>query len=134
MLTFPIECDSMLHGFAGYFETVLYKDVMLSINPQTHSPGMFSWFPIFFPLQTPVYLKKVTICFLFFPFVVFVSAGTVVVLFSRFILHFILQGDLLETNFWRCVSRTHVWYEWCVSSPVAGPIHNPLGRSHQIGL
>jgi len=101
ILTFPIECDAMLHGFAGYFETVLYKDVMLSINPLTHSPGMFSWFPIFFPLQTPVYLKK---------------------------------GELLETNFWRCVNRTHVWYEWCVSNPVPGPIHNPLGRSHQIGL
>jgi protein arginine N-methyltransferase 5 len=31
---FPIKCDAMLHGFAGYFETVLYKDVMLSINLQ----------------------------------------------------------------------------------------------------
>lgn len=60
-LTFSIECDAMLHGFGGYFETVLYKDVMLSINPLTHSPGMFSWFPIFFPLQTPVNLKKVNI-------------------------------------------------------------------------
>ena len=60
-LSFPIECDAMLHGFAGYFETVLYKDVMLSINPRTHSPGMFSWFPIFFPLQTPVHLKEVII-------------------------------------------------------------------------
>jgi hypothetical protein len=57
---FPIKCDSMLHGFAGYFETVLYKDVMLSINPATHSPGMFSWFPVLFPIQNPISLKKVT--------------------------------------------------------------------------
>ena len=58
---FPIKCDSMLHGFAGYFETVLYKDVMLSINPATHSPGMFSWFTVLFPIQNPISLKKVII-------------------------------------------------------------------------
>lgn len=44
----PQNC--VLTGFAGYFETVLYKEVMLSINPQTHSPNMVSWFPILFPL------------------------------------------------------------------------------------
>ena len=60
---FSIDCDSVLHGFAGYFETVLYKDVTLSINPATHSPGMFSWFPIFFPIKTMVHLKKVTCIF-----------------------------------------------------------------------
>jgi hypothetical protein len=60
---FPIKCDSMLHGFAGYFETVLYKDVTLSINPATHSPGMFSWFPVLYPVQTPMSLKKVKIGF-----------------------------------------------------------------------
>ncbi|KAI1314326.1 hypothetical protein EDD11_002267 [Mortierella claussenii] len=46
----------MMHGVAGYFESVLYKDVMLSINPATHSPGMFSWFPIYFPIKTPIYV------------------------------------------------------------------------------
>nr|CAG4634648.1 EOG090X028A [Alona affinis] len=100
-LQFPIDYDAVVHGFAGYFETVLYKDVTLSINPATHSPGMFSWFPVLFPLITPVSVKK---------------------------------GDVLETHFWRCVNRTHVWYEWCVTKPVAGAIHNPLGRSHNIGL
>ena len=29
-LRFPVGCNSVLHGFAGYFETTLYKDVMLS--------------------------------------------------------------------------------------------------------
>ena len=47
---------SVLHGFAGYFETVLYKDVVLSTHPPTHTPGMASWFPIFFPLREPVYV------------------------------------------------------------------------------
>lgn len=29
-LRFSASCNSVLHGFAGYFETTLYKDVMLS--------------------------------------------------------------------------------------------------------
>ncbi|KAK3813283.1 MAG: PRMT5 arginine-N-methyltransferase-domain-containing protein [Benniella sp.] len=53
---FTSETSGMIHGVAGYFESVLYKDVMLSINPATHSPGMFSWFPIFFPIRTPLYV------------------------------------------------------------------------------
>jgi len=48
---------AVMHGFAGYFESVLYGDVMISTNPATHSPGMFSWFPIFFPLRQPIYVK-----------------------------------------------------------------------------
>lgn len=31
--------------------TVLYKNITLSIEPNTYSPEMFSWFPIFFPLK-----------------------------------------------------------------------------------
>uniref|UniRef100_A0A8C2GGX4 Protein arginine N-methyltransferase 5 n=1 Tax=Cyprinus carpio TaxID=7962 RepID=A0A8C2GGX4_CYPCA len=53
-LRFSIGCNSVLHGFAGYFEATLYKDVTLSIKPETHSPGMFSWFPILFPLKQPI--------------------------------------------------------------------------------
>ena len=40
-----------MHGFAGYFDTVLYGNVVLSIHPQTYSTGMFSWFPIYFPIK-----------------------------------------------------------------------------------
>ncbi|KAI9495723.1 PRMT5 arginine-N-methyltransferase-domain-containing protein [Zychaea mexicana] len=50
--------DMIMHGVAGYFESVLYKDVMISIHPDTHSPDMFSWFPIFFPLRTPVQVPR----------------------------------------------------------------------------
>uniref|UniRef100_A0A7N8X3Y5 Protein arginine N-methyltransferase 5 n=1 Tax=Mastacembelus armatus TaxID=205130 RepID=A0A7N8X3Y5_9TELE len=57
-LRFSVGCNSVLHGFAGYFETTLYKDVMLSIKPDTHSPGMFSWFPILFPLKQPISLSR----------------------------------------------------------------------------
>ena len=50
-LRFTNTQSCVLTGFIGFFETVLYKDVMLSINPQTYSENMVSWFPIIFPLQ-----------------------------------------------------------------------------------
>lgn len=50
---------ALLHGFAGYFDAELYKDVHLSIFPPTHTPNMFSWFPIYFPLRTPVHVPSV---------------------------------------------------------------------------
>ncbi|XP_064640295.1 protein arginine N-methyltransferase 5-like [Lineus longissimus] len=57
-LEFQIKENCVLHGFAGYFDTVLYKDVTLSIVPETHSQGMFSWFPILFPITRPMKLAK----------------------------------------------------------------------------
>jgi len=57
-LKFNISQDCVLHGFAGYFETVLYKDVRLSIVPESFSDGMFSWFPAYFPLIKPILLDK----------------------------------------------------------------------------
>jgi protein arginine N-methyltransferase 5 len=57
-LTFKSEVDYVCHGFAGYFDTILYKkEHRLSIVPETHSKGMFSWFPIFFPLVNPIPVK-----------------------------------------------------------------------------
>jgi len=99
--TFTVTMDSVLHGFGGYFECTLYKDIMISINPATHSKGMFSWFPIFFPLSTPVQLQK---------------------------------GQTVEVNFWRLTNKKTVWYEWNITRPVPLPIHNPNGRSYEIGL
>lgn len=57
-LEFKIGIDSVLHGFGGYFHCLLYRDIALSIVPSTHSPGMFSWFPIYFPIQDPLYLRE----------------------------------------------------------------------------
>ncbi|KAL1117457.1 hypothetical protein AAG570_004783 [Ranatra chinensis] len=57
-LNFHITQNSVCHGFAGYFDAVLYKDVKLSILPDTYSKGMFSWFPIYFPIKEPIRLKK----------------------------------------------------------------------------
>ncbi|KAM4637179.1 LOW QUALITY PROTEIN: protein arginine N-methyltransferase 5-like [Amazona ochrocephala] len=66
LLAFRVEGNAVLHGFAGYFETTLYGDITLSIRPETHSPGMFSWFPIFFPIKQPLPIKageEVTVAF-----------------------------------------------------------------------
>uniref|UniRef100_A0A6M2EL43 Protein arginine N-methyltransferase n=1 Tax=Populus davidiana TaxID=266767 RepID=A0A6M2EL43_9ROSI len=59
-LQFEIPSDTgsaMVHGFAGYFDAELYKDVHLGIEPSIATPNMFSWFAIFFPLRTPVCVK-----------------------------------------------------------------------------
>lgn len=53
-LTFRTRDRGICHGLAGYFEAVLYPGVELSTNPLTmeaKSPGMMSWFPIFFPVK-----------------------------------------------------------------------------------
>jgi len=100
-LDFDIKAASMLHGVAGYFDFVLYKDIVLSIHPKTFSHGMFSWFPVYFPIKDPVYCK---------------------------------ENSKVTIHFWRKVSRTKVWYEWCLTDPVQTNIHNPGGRSYWIGL
>ncbi|XP_077215351.1 SHK1 binding protein 1 isoform X1 [Tasmannia lanceolata] len=103
-LKFEMPSDTgsvMVHGFAGYFDATLYKDVHLGIEPTMATPNMFSWFAIFFPLRTPVCVRP---------------------------------GSPLEVHFWRCCGSTKVWYEWCVTSPSASPIHNPNGRSYWVGL
>lgn len=91
----------ILHGFTGYFDCKLYKDVHISIDPRTFSEGMFSWFNMFFPIRNPVYLRK---------------------------------GDVIECNFWRCVTDKKVFYEWCLTSPQISKLHNVNGHQYWIGL
>ncbi|EEP80370.1 hypothetical protein UREG_05212 [Uncinocarpus reesii 1704] len=60
-LTFPCRERGVCHGLGGYFETVLYDGVELSTNPVTmdaKSEGMISWFPIYFPLKTPLHVPE----------------------------------------------------------------------------
>lgn len=57
-LTFDIKQDCNLHGFAGYFSAVLYKDIKISIEPLTFSSGMFSWYPAYIPIKSCMTLKK----------------------------------------------------------------------------
>eukprot|EP00455_Lapot_gusevi_P049550 TRINITY_DN7042_c0_g1_i2.p1 TRINITY_DN7042_c0_g1~~TRINITY_DN7042_c0_g1_i2.p1 ORF type:complete len:646 (+),score=142.20 TRINITY_DN7042_c0_g1_i2:62-1939(+) len=55
-LKFRPSLGSAMHGLAGYFDAKLYDDVHISINPETFSEGMFSWFPIYFPIRNPMYV------------------------------------------------------------------------------
>ena len=50
-LTFSIPHAAVLHGFGGYFDAVLYNDVMITIHPERMDPRQLSWFPAFFPLR-----------------------------------------------------------------------------------
>lgn len=59
-LTFAIPHAGILHGFAGYFEAVLYGNIGLSIHPdRMHliSKDMLSWFPCFFPTKVSALLE-----------------------------------------------------------------------------
>ncbi|EDQ91400.1 uncharacterized protein MONBRDRAFT_31396 [Monosiga brevicollis MX1] len=57
-VAFKASHSGLMHGFAGYFDSKLYGDVYISIHPETHTPDMFSWFPMFIPLKNPVYLRQ----------------------------------------------------------------------------
>ncbi|KAL4872651.1 hypothetical protein BDV12DRAFT_134830 [Aspergillus spectabilis] len=83
-LAFPIPNRGVCHGLAGYFETVLYRDVELSTNPVTmdsKSANMISWFPIYFPLKTPLNVPD--------------------------------NGEIVVTMY-RQTDDRKVWYEWMV--------------------
>ncbi len=48
-----------IHGFLGSFHCVLYQSSrsetsIISIAPSSFSTGMFSWFPLYFPLREPL--------------------------------------------------------------------------------
>jgi len=50
-LEFEFNEANTIHGFGGYFEGRLYKEVVISINPETLTPNLYSWFPIYFPFE-----------------------------------------------------------------------------------
>ncbi|KTW28827.1 hypothetical protein T552_01456 [Pneumocystis carinii B80] len=80
--TFNISSRGMLHGFAGYFEAVLYDNIKLSTLPNIIDEklkDMVSWFPAFFPLKTPLYIPS---------------------------------GSHIDLYFWRQTDSKKVWYEW----------------------
>jgi len=57
-LQFEITSNMQLHGFSGYFDAILYKDIIISIEPSTYSDGMFSWFPVYFPIKDTMLVKS----------------------------------------------------------------------------
>ncbi|OAA63075.1 protein arginine N-methyltransferase HSL7 [Cordyceps fumosorosea ARSEF 2679] len=71
-LTFVCRTRGVTHGLAGYFESTLYESqveetrgekVEISTHPERidkKSKDMISWFPIFFPLNQPLYFPADT--------------------------------------------------------------------------
>ncbi|KAI9672041.1 MAG: methyltransferase protein [Trizodia sp. TS-e1964] len=85
-LKFKCPHRGVVHGLAGYFETVLYGDVELSTRPDNisiKSPDMISWFPIYFPLKSPIYIP---------------------------------DNAELDVSMWRQTDDRKVWYEWMVEA------------------
>lgn len=102
--------SATIHGFAGYFDALLYSGksgtVRCSIHPHNHTLGptgepMFSWFPMYFPIREPALARA---------------------------------GERIALHLWRRVDAHKMWYEWLLESPTHGPIHNVNGRSYWIGL
>ncbi|KAH3667838.1 hypothetical protein WICMUC_005238 [Wickerhamomyces mucosus] len=58
---FEIENKCVLHGIAGYFTAKLFENVTISIVPETHTTDLISWFPMFFPIENPLYVKDNTL-------------------------------------------------------------------------
>eukprot|EP00241_Pyramimonas_parkeae_P004115 CAMPEP_0114238944 /NCGR_PEP_ID=MMETSP0058-20121206/8189_1 /TAXON_ID=36894 /ORGANISM="Pyramimonas parkeae, CCMP726" /LENGTH=666 /DNA_ID=CAMNT_0001351077 /DNA_START=112 /DNA_END=2109 /DNA_ORIENTATION=- len=52
----PDTPSATMHGFVGYFDAKLYGDVHISTFPKTETTGMFSWFPIYFPMIEPIHV------------------------------------------------------------------------------
>ncbi|XP_027189502.1 protein arginine N-methyltransferase 1.5-like isoform X13 [Cicer arietinum] len=121
-LQFEIPKDTgsaMVHGFAGYFNMTLYKDVCLATEPSTKKPDLFSWFPMFFPLRMPIRVDRGSILEVHF----WRCVDSRKVGFLFLFLHFMLLIWIALCNL------KQVWYEWCVTSPSSSPIHNCNGRS-----
>jgi protein arginine N-methyltransferase 5 len=55
MLSFEAQQDSVLHGFSGFFNAVLYKDVTLSTIPGTCFEGTLNGLSLFFPFRVSIF-------------------------------------------------------------------------------
>jgi protein arginine N-methyltransferase 5 len=114
------EYDLYIHGFLGTFSCVLYRSLRdsqistICTAPNLFTSGMFSWFPLFFPLRESMLVPV-----------------------NSTIACNIWRRTETETS----ADRGRVWYEWCadvrkkdgkiISSSV---LHNPNGRSSHVRL
>jgi len=106
-------------GLLGTFTAVLYGDIVVSTAPHTFSTGMFSWFPLYWPLQTPLRMHTS-----------YSSTGAGGDLSQQQ-----QQQDIIQVAMWHRVHDDQVWYEWSVTvrDPHSGrvlqsmPLHNCAG-------
>ena len=57
-LQFVIDENAVMHGFAGYFESQLFGEHNISINPASFSTGMFSWCVIVLLLSSCIKIRS----------------------------------------------------------------------------
>ncbi|XP_055333061.1 protein arginine N-methyltransferase 5-like [Paramacrobiotus metropolitanus] len=50
--------DGLLHGFAGSFEAVLFRNITFCTGIGRRTPGLQSWNTVYFPLIQPVFINK----------------------------------------------------------------------------
>jgi len=104
-----------IHGLIGTFEAKLFGDVMISIAPASFSVGMFSWFPLYFPIKEPLFVPP--------------GASIAALMWRRL--------DSESGRVW------YEWGVDVVSPKgdsmsdtviACSPVHNPGGRSHHVRL
>ncbi|BAM38624.1 uncharacterized protein TOT_010000092 [Theileria orientalis strain Shintoku] len=57
VIKFVAANDCYVHGFGAYFKCTLFDDVQISILPED-TENIKSWFPMFFPIEIPFFVKK----------------------------------------------------------------------------
>jgi len=122
--------SNTIHGFLGTFHCTLYQSRLeervsanISIAPHSFSKGMFSWFPLYFPLREPLN----------------VPAG------ASINCNIWRKTDVNPSESHGGGAGGKVWYEWCadvchmdgpnnISVLSSSPVHNPNGRSSHVRL
>ncbi|KAG5461504.1 MAG: PRMT5 arginine-N-methyltransferase-domain-containing protein [Olpidium bornovanus] len=157
-LTFSSAHGAMLHGLAGYFESVLYQDVMLSTHAAEHAlAGNVQLVPAVFPTEGTSgpgcagypHEAPFSFFYFFFNFCFRVRGGNADYFFPTDFSFPPAQNPLhvpaestVDVHLWRLTDARKVWYEWsaAVSRPEDGTflsacgISNAGGRSSWIGL
>ena len=99
--------STVVTGLVGSFAADLFGDVQISTAPHSFSSGMYSWFPLYFPLSDPLNVP----C----------GAQIQVSVWRR------KEGDRVWYEWTAAVTKEgHVLSSSCV--------HNPGGRSYHVGL
>jgi len=113
-------CDLIIHGFLGTFSCILYRSLRdnevssICTNPSLFTSGMYSWFPLFFPLRESLHVSSnMTIAF----------------------------NIWRRTETEIAVGRGRMWYEWVADVRdndgkilFSSVLHNPNGRSSHVSL
>lgn len=56
---FDLEKGGVIHGLMGCFDSVLYKDIVISNNPiKTVPQNLIGWFPFYMPFQHPLNVDR----------------------------------------------------------------------------